>query len=232
VASHDLQEPLRKIRAFGDRLTARYGPALEGPGTDYINRMQSASARMQVLIEELLSFSRVSRPGIEFEKIDMDEMVREIVEDLDAQVRREDADIKISKIPSFHGEHSQIKRLLQNLISNAIKFHQPERKPVVEISGRIMRGSQVSEEFQFQAQRPEYLRIEVKDNGIGFEEKHKEKIFNIFQRLHGRAEYEGTGIGLAICRKIVINHGGLITAKSEVGVGSVFTVVLPIDQVY
>lgn len=229
VASHDLQEPLRKIRAFGDRLTARYGPALQGPGADYINRMQSAAARMQVLIEELLSFSRVSRPGIVFEKLDMNDMLREIVEDLDAQIRRENAEVKVGKIPALQGEHSQIKRMMQNLVSNAIKFHKPGKKPVVEISGRVLRSSQVSEEFHIQALRPEYVRIEVKDNGIGFDEKHKEKIFNIFQRLHGRAEYEGTGIGLAICRKIAINHGGLISAKSKVGVGSVFIVVLPVD---
>lgn len=229
VASHDLQEPLRKIRAFGDRLTARYGTVLEGPGADYITRMQSASSRMQVLIEELLSFSRVSKPGIVFEKLDMNDMLREILEDLDAQIRREDAEVKTGKIPPIRGEHSQIKRLLQNLISNAIKFHQPGRKPVVTVTARTMRSGQVSEEFHFQALRQEYLRIEVKDNGIGFEEKHKEKIFNIFQRLHGRAEYEGTGIGLAICRKIVINHGGFITARSQVGVGSEFIVILPVD---
>jgi light-regulated signal transduction histidine kinase (bacteriophytochrome) len=229
VASHDLQEPLRKIRAFGDRLTARYGEGLEGPGVDYINRMQSASARMQVLIEELLSFSRVSRPGIVFEKLDMDDVVREIIEDLDAQIRREGAQIRTSKIPSIRGEHSQIKRLIQNLISNAIKFRKPGVAPVVEITAKVIRGSQAAEEFHFQALHSEYVLLTVKDNGIGFEERHKEKIFNIFQRLHGRAEYEGTGIGLSICRKIVTNHGGVITARSKVGVGSEFIVILPID---
>lgn len=229
VASHDLQEPLRKIRAFGDRLTARYGEGLDAPGVDYINRMQSASARMQVLIEELLSFSRVSRPGLVVEKINMNELVKEVLDDLDAQIRRESAEVKVTKIPSIRGEHTQIKRLIQNLISNAIKFHKPGRAPRIEISARTLRGSQVSEEFQFQAMRPEYVRIDVKDNGIGFDEKHKEKIFNIFQRLHGRAEYEGTGIGLAICRKIVTNHGGMITANSKEGEGSEFIVILPID---
>jgi signal transduction histidine kinase len=229
VASHDLQEPLRKIRAFGDRLTARYGDGLDAPGLDYINRMQSASARMQVLIEELLSFSRVSKPDIVVEKLNMNELMKELIEDLDALIRRERAEIKVSRIPVIRGEHSQIKRLFQNLISNAIKFHKPDQHPIVEVSARTMRGNQVSEEFQFQATRPEYLRIELKDNGIGFEEKYKEKIFNIFQRLHGRAEYEGTGIGLAICRKVVTNHGGLITARSTVGVGSEFIVILPID---
>jgi signal transduction histidine kinase len=229
VASHDLQEPLRKIRAFGDRLTARYGEGLDAPGVDYINRMQSASARMQVLIEELLSFSRVSKPDIIVEKLNMNELMKEVIEDLDTLIRREHAEIKVAKIPAIRGEYSQIKRLFQNLITNAIKFHKPDENPRIEISVRTMRGSQVTEEFRFQAVRPEYVRIEVKDNGIGFEEKYKEKIFNIFQRLHGRAEYEGTGIGLAICRKVAVNHGGLITAKSTVGVGSEFIVILPID---
>jgi signal transduction histidine kinase len=229
VASHDLQEPLRKIRAFGDRLTARYGEGLEGPGVDYINRMQSASARMQSLIEELLSFSRVSRPGIVIEKLDMNELMKEVLDDLDAQIRREKADIRVSKIPPIRGEHTQLKRLFQNLISNGIKFHKPGKAPRVQITCKTIRGPQVSEEFQFQATKPEYVKIEVKDNGIGFDEKYKEKIFNIFQRLHGRAEFEGTGIGLAICRKIVTNHGGMITATSEEGAGSEFIVILPID---
>jgi signal transduction histidine kinase len=229
VASHDLQEPLRKIRAFGDRLTARYGQGLDAPGMDYIHRMQSASARMQVLIEELLSFSRVSRPGVQFDEINMNDLVREVLEDLDVQIRREGAEIKVSKIPSLFGEYSQIKRLIQNLITNGIKFHKPGKHPRIEIAASTMRGSQVHDEFQFQAMRPQYVRIEVRDNGIGFEEKHKEKIFNIFQRLHGRAEYEGTGIGLAICRKVVANHGGLITARSKPGAGSEFIVILPID---
>jgi signal transduction histidine kinase len=229
VASHDLQEPLRKIRAFGDRLTARYGEGLEGPGVDYIHRMQSASARMQILIEELLSFSRVSRPGIVIEKLNMNELMKEVLDDLDAQIRREKADIRISKMPPIRGEHSQIKRLFQNLISNGIKFHKPGKAPRIEVSAKVMRAMQVSEEFQFQTSRPEYVRIDVKDNGIGFNEKYKEKIFNIFQRLHGRAEFEGTGIGLAICRKIAANHGGMITAKSNEGEGSEFIVILPSD---
>jgi signal transduction histidine kinase len=229
VASHDLQEPLRKIRAFGDRLTAKYGTTLEGPGVDYINRMQSASARMQTLIDQLLSFSRVSKPGIEFQKLDMNQVLREVIEDLDAQIRREDAGIKVGNIPSLIGEPGQIKRLMQNLISNAVKFRKLGTKPIVEISASKMPGRQVSETFHLQALRHEYVRIEVKDNGIGFEEKYKEKIFNIFQRLHGRTEYEGTGIGLAICRKIVTNHGGMITARSQVGTGSEFIVILPVD---
>lgn len=229
VASHDLQEPLRKIRAFGDRLTSKYQSKLEEQGADYVLRMQSAAARMQSLIEELLSFSRVSRPGIVSENLSVDEIIAEIVEDLELQIRREKATIKASSIPPIKGERSQIKRLLQNLISNGIKFHKSGKSPTLEISGKVVKGSEVLTELNVQMSRLEYVWIEVKDDGIGFDEKYLEKIFNIFQRLHGRTEYEGTGIGLAICRKIVINHGGYITARSKENVGSVFIVILPVD---
>ena len=229
VASHDLQEPLRKIRAFGDRLTAKYQSKLEEQGSDYVARMQSAAARMQVLIEELLSFSRVSRPGIFSESLDVNELVTEIREDLEAQIKREKATLITGSLPSIRGERSQIKRLLQNLISNGIKFHKNGQGTRVEVTGSVMRGGDVQNEFNVSLPKLKYARIEVKDDGIGFDEKYLEKIFTIFQRLHGRAEYEGTGIGLAICRKIVANHGGFITARSAENEGSNFIVILPID---
>jgi signal transduction histidine kinase/CHASE3 domain sensor protein len=229
VASHDLQEPLRKIRAFGDRLTAKYQSRLEEQGSDYVARMQSAAARMQVLIEELLSFSRVSRPGILSENLDINELVGEIREDLEAQIKREGATITSELLPGIRGERTQIKRLLQNLISNAIKFHKPGANCKVDVTGTIVRAADVQNEFNIQLPKLKYARIEVRDNGIGFDEKYLEKIFTIFQRLHGRAEYEGTGIGLAICRRIVANHGGFITARSIENEGSVFIVILPID---
>lgn len=229
VASHDLQEPLRKIRAFGDRLTAKYQSKLEEQGSDYVARMQSAAARMQVLIEELLSFSRVSRPGIFSENLDVNEIVSEIRDDLETQIRNEKATLVTGKLPSIRGERSQIKRLLQNLISNGVKFHKNGTGAHVEVTGSVVRGGDVQNEFNVQLPRLKYARIEVKDDGIGFDEKYLEKIFTIFQRLHGRTEYEGTGIGLAICRKIVANHGGFITARSEENKGSIFIVILPID---
>jgi signal transduction histidine kinase/CHASE3 domain sensor protein len=229
VASHDLQEPLRKIRAFGDRLTAKYQSILEEQGSDYVSRMQSAAARMQILIEELLSFSRVSRPGFLTEDLDVNMIVSEIKDDLEAQIRREKATLTVGKLPNIRGERSQIKRLLQNLISNSVKFHKNGVGAQVDISGHVIRGADVQNEFNVQLPNLKYAKIEVKDDGIGFDEKYLEKIFTIFQRLHGRAEYEGTGIGLAICRKIVTNHGGFITARSEENKGSVFIVILPID---
>ncbi len=227
VASHDLQEPLRKIRAFGDRLINRYKSQLDGQGEDYIKRMQSASTRMQTLIEDLLAFSRVSRSNDVFQTLDVDQIISEIKDDLDIQIKIEGADFKLGKIPPITGEKTQIKRLFQNLINNAIKFHKPNEAPVVEVTGMKITPLQIRREFGVMLPENSYVKISIKDNGIGFDERFTEKIFNIFQRLHGRTEYEGTGIGLAICRKIVVNHRGFITAKSREGVGSEFIVILP-----
>ncbi len=228
VASHDLQEPLRKIRAFGDRLLNRYKTQLDAPGQDYIRRMQSASMRMQTLIEDLLAFSRVSKSIEVFEPLDMDQIMSEIKEDLDIQIKQEMAQLNIGKIPSLTGEKMQIKRLFQNLINNAIKFHKLNEVPIVEVSSKIVKYQEIKREFAVTMPDTTYVMIKVKDNGIGFNEKFTERIFNIFQRLHGRTEYEGTGIGLAICRKIVSNHKGYITARSKENIGSEFIVILPI----
>jgi signal transduction histidine kinase/CHASE3 domain sensor protein len=227
VASHDLQEPLRKIRAFGDRLATKYESKLEGQGLDYIQRMQSAAARMQVLIEDLLSFSRVSRGVAVPEVLDMAPLLREVIDDLDAQVRGEDAVVRVGMVPPILGDRGQIKRLLQNIISNGIKFHKPDEKPVVEIRGHKEKSTVLNTRFGLSLTDLEYVMVSVKDNGIGFDEKYTEKIFALFHRLHGRNEYEGTGIGLSICRKIVNNHKGFITAHSIENVGSEFIIILP-----
>lgn len=229
IASHDLQEPLRKIRAFGDRLGVKYQQQLEGAGADYIVRMQSAAARMQLLIEDLLSFSRVSRNVHAFERLNMQELLEEVIDDLDALVKRKEATVRIQSAPNVTGERMQIKRLFQNLISNAIKFSKPDERSLVEISGRLVKNMEVAEEFGISLPETDYVRFILKDNGIGFDEKYIDKIFNIFQRLHGRNEYEGTGIGLSICRKIVLNHKGFITARSKENVGSDFIVILPVE---
>jgi signal transduction histidine kinase/CHASE3 domain sensor protein len=227
VASHDLQEPLRKIRAFGDRLSSRYKKQLDDQGEDYIKRMQSASIRMQTLIEDLLAFSRLSQSKDVFQRIDMNAIMKDVEEDLDSQIKREQAVLKIGEIPFLTGEKIQIKRLFQNLINNAIKFHKPNEVPIVEVFGRSVKWLEVKNQLGVVLPDIPYIMITVKDNGIGFDERFNEKIFNIFQRLHGRTEYEGTGIGLAICRKIVTNHKGYITARSKEDVGSEFIVVLP-----
>lgn len=229
IASHDLQEPLRKIRAFGDRLGAKYQEQLEGVGADYIARMQSAAARMQLLIEDLLSFSRVSRNVNAFEQLNMKELLEEVIDDLEALVKRKEATVMIHSLPNVTGERMQIKRLFQNLISNAIKFSKPDENPMLEVIGKSIKSADIFEEFGISLPQVDYVRFSVKDNGIGFDEKYLEKIFNIFQRLHGRNEFEGTGIGLSICRKIVLNHAGLITARSKENIGSDFIVILPVE---
>lgn len=228
VASHDLQEPLRKIRAFGDRLALRYKDTLDESGADYIARMQSAAERMQLLIEDLLSFARVSRNVGEFQALDLKQLINEVLDDLDSQIKREHAVIEVATIPSFNGDAIQIKRLFQNLISNAIKFHKPNEKPNVSISGKIMRASALEKDYGVTLVGVNFVCMCVSDNGIGFDEKYAEKIFSIFQRLHGRMEYEGTGIGLAICKKIVSNHGGVILARSKENIGSEFVIVIPL----
>lgn len=227
VASHDLQEPLRKIRAFGDRLAARYEDKLDEVGVEYISRMQQASARMQKLIEDLLSFSRISSGHDQFARVDLTAVVNEVVDDIEGQILREKAKVGVREIAEITGDRGQIRRLFQNLISNAIKFHKPGALPVVEIFGSVVTGTEAEKEFGFPLSESSYVRIVVKDNGIGFDEKYAEKIFNIFQRLQGRAEYEGTGIGLAICRKIMSNHRGYIRAQSVINEGSEFILIFP-----
>lgn len=228
AASHDLQEPLRKIRAFGDRLLSKFSPMLGKQGADYINRMQSSSSRMQLLIEDLLSFSRVSRIEKIMQPIDVKAIINEVKEDLDIQLTSTKSTLTIHPIPQFQGDRLQIKRLFQNLISNAVKFHKEDEKPHVEISGEIIQANELKNTIsKGLPANTQFVRITVKDNGIGFDEKYTNKIFNIFQRLHGRVTYEGTGIGLAICKKIVSNHNGYIEAKSIEGVGSEFIVTLP-----
>ena len=227
VASHDLQEPLRKIRAFGD-LAAKHQKG-DVAKADYIQRMQSAASRMQILIEDLLLFSRVSRSANVFELLTMRTVLDEVLDDLNEQVRREHAKVIIEKLPDITGERSHIKRLFQNLVSNAIKFHKPGEVPEVTISGKTMRYSEILDQFGITVIPREYVVFVVSDNGIGFDEKYADRIFNIFQRLHGRNEYEGTGIGLSICRKIVMNHKGYILARGKEGLGSEFIVILPVE---
>ncbi|WP_299582768.1 ATP-binding protein [uncultured Microbulbifer sp.] len=219
VASHDLQEPLRKIRAFGDRLTARYSEKL-GDGKDYVERMQSAAKRMSKLIEDLLAFSRVSTRTTPFETVDLNLVVEEVLDDL--QIKREEtnAQIDIQPLPTIHADPTQMAQLFLNLIGNALKFIKPECPPIIRIQCEKTEISHVDTKV------PGY-RITVSDNGIGFDEQFVDKVFSAFQRLHGRNEYEGTGIGLAICRRILERHCGEIHAASAPGEGATFELLIP-----
>jgi two-component system, chemotaxis family, CheB/CheR fusion protein len=225
IASHDLQEPLRKIRAFGDLLKKKFTGDLSDQGKEYINRMQHASYRMQKLIDDLLSYSRVSRNPQLSETVDLTELAKEVVDDLEETIKNTHATVRINVLPTINGDRRQLKQLFQNLISNGIKFHKKNENPVVEIKPRWRDEKTDS----LHKKNGRSLELIFSDNGIGFDEKYHDKIFTIFQRLHGRIEYEGTGIGLAICKKIVENHNGTIYAKSEPGVGTEFIVVLPFN---
>ncbi|MEK6478846.1 ATP-binding protein [Catalinimonas sp. 4WD22] len=216
VASHDLQEPLRKIRAFGDRLQTKYQEQLDDTAQDYIKRMQNAASRMQKLIDDLLKYSRIGRFQDPFQEVNLDELISNIVENLEERIEENDAKIEVSELPTVFGDTSTLEQLFTNLLTNALKFKKEETSSEIKIW-----AEKVEEEGEV------VYRIFVKDNGIGFDEKYLDKIFNIFQRLHGRNEYAGTGIGLAICRKITEIHGGSITATSKPGKGATFIVTLP-----
>ncbi len=224
VASHDLQEPLRKIKTFGDRLKATSGDALNEQGRDYLERMQNAARRMQSLIEDLLSLSRVTTRAQPFITVNLNQVTQEVLSDLEISILQSGASIEVDDLPTINADPLQMRQLLQNLIGNALKFQRPEVPPVVKIYGQIL-----SESSENVSVDNELCQIIIEDNGIGFDEKYLDRIFNVFQRLHGRSEYDGTGIGLAICRKIVERHQGSITAKSKPKQGAKFIVTLPIN---
>ena len=225
VASHDLKEPLRKITTFGDLLTANYKDNLTGDGHLYLNKIIESSRRMQVLIDDLLSLSMISNEK-SFEDHDINVILNEVIQSLDHKIEESHAVVSTTKLPVVNVVPSQIRQLFQNLLSNSLKYVKPGKTPEVRITHRILRPIEVAT-YSALARAAQYLRIDFIDNGIGFDQVFAEKIFTIFQRLHGRAEYEGTGIGLAICKKIVENHGGVIYAEGRSGEGATFTVILP-----
>ncbi|MEI7729435.1 MAG: PAS domain-containing protein [Verrucomicrobiota bacterium] len=229
VASHDLQEPLRKVRAFGDRLKAKCADAFTPEGKDYLERMQNAAGRMQNLIDALLSYSRVSTRAQPFVLVDLNEVIKGVLEDLELAIERTKGRVEAGPLPTLEADPMQMRQLLQNLIGNALKFHQPQDVPVIQVRSQTFVADATMGE-RFLAGRS-YCRIEVADNGIGFDEKYLNRIFVVFQRLHGRGEYEGSGVGLAICRKIALRHQGDITAHSQPGAGATFIITLPLKQV-
>ena len=214
VASHDLQEPLRKVQTFGDQLERRHGDALDDEAKDYLRRMRNASARMSVLIDDLLRFSRVTTHAKPHVPVDLDRIAADVRQDLETRVAETGGRVELGPLPRVQADPTQMRQLLQNLIANALKFHRPDVPPVVEVRAE-------------KAPRPGMVAITVSDNGIGFEDTYQERIFRVFERLHPRDVYAGTGIGLALCRKIAERHGGSIVGAGRPGEGSTFTVVLP-----
>jgi len=222
VASHDLQEPLRKIQAFGDRLRDRFGATLGDQGRDYLERMQSAANRMSQLIKDLLSFSRVTTKAQPFARVDLATVACEVVGDLEILLEKTGGRVDVGPLPTIDADPVQMRQLLQNLIGNALKFHRPGEAPHVAVCAEQKSAARNGAGAEYE--------LRVRDDGIGFDEKYLDRIFNVFQRLHGRGHYEGTGIGLAICRKIAERHGGSITAHSQLDKGATFVVTLPITQ--
>ena len=225
VASHDLQEPLRKIRSFVGCLRDEASDALNAEGRTYLDRIQNAAKRMTTLVEDLLEFSRISARGTPFVQVDLNEVIAGVVSDLDARLAETGGHLDIQTLPTVRGDPTQMRQLLQNLIGNALKFHRADAAPVVRISAEIIDNPIANA----RGEAGRTCRISVADNGIGFDEKYLDRVFTIFQRLHGRGDYEGTGIGLAVCRRIVERHGGSIGARSKPGTGSTFIVTMPLE---
>lgn len=215
ISSHDLQEPLRKIQSFGDRLQIKSEAMLNEEGKDYLARMLNASARMQKLINDLLCFSRLTSRSQTYTEVDLNQVATEVMSDMEVTITKNNGKINVEKFPKLMGEPTQMRQLFQNLIGNGIKFKKDSENPVINISSK-----------NITVENKNFIQVQFEDNGIGFDEKYNDKIFGIFQRLGG-SKQEGSGIGLAICKKIVLRHGGAISARSSPGKGSVFTVTLP-----
>ena len=221
MASHDLQEPLRKMMMFSDRLSYKYKELLDDEGKMFISRLQHAGERMQALIKDILLFSKTSLEKPVFVQSDLNIILSEVLTDMESNIEEKKVVIDVAQLPNLSVNPVLMRPLFHNLLSNAIKYSKKDVKPVVKVYS----------EFSSNGQNGKYCRIYIEDNGIGFEQKYSEQIFGMFKRLHLHTEFEGTGIGLALCKKIVEEHNGFITARSKVGEGSVFIISLPVVQV-
>lgn len=228
VASHDLQEPLRKIQQFGDIVQSRFSKQLGDEGAQYVERMQLAATRMSTLIRDLLTYSRLSTRRDTAETVDLGDAVQEAITNLELVISETGASIQVSSLPTLEVEYTQFVQLFQNLISNAIKFRRSLVPCQISINSRVIMAPELPPAVKPARSTDHYYMLSVADNGIGFDEQYLSRIFQVFQRLHGRSEYVGTGVGLAICEKVATNHGGAITATSRPGEGSTFYVYLPV----
>ena len=212
VASHDLQEPLRKILVFSDKLQTKYKDSLDAEVAQSLEKIAKASARMQSLINDLLKFSRQTTVNEDFVSISLNPLLQDVIADLEVEIEKSSALISLDTLPEIWGVPSQIRQLFQNLLSNALKFRKKDEPPVIRIYSEPWNNSS---------------RIIVQDNGIGFDPRYTEEIFMVFKRLHSYHEFEGTGVGLSICKKIIDKHNGSIRAESKIGEGSKFIIEFP-----
>jgi light-regulated signal transduction histidine kinase (bacteriophytochrome) len=215
AASHDLREPLNKISAFSSRVIERYGEKLDERGQQYLEVMRSAAARMTRLVDDLLEYSRTGRENMPPMAVDLKQVIAEVVSDLDSPVQEAHAEIQIGDLPTIYAHSTRMRQVFQNLLSNAIKFRRADVPLKVDIRGSVEHG---------------LATITVTDNGIGFDNGKAEHIFILFTRLHSRLEYPGTGIGLALCRKILSQYGGTIRARGEPNAGATFTIRIPVGE--
>jgi PAS domain S-box-containing protein len=228
VASHDLQEPLRKLTTFSERLQSKFSECLGKEGMLYLSRIVAATESMRVLIENLLEFSRTARSARHFAKMNLGALLEEVKQDLELKIEETGTIVSAGPLPVVDVIPSQVKQLFDNLLSNSIKFRKPDQPCTISItSDKLTNADKILYNLRADIN---YFQLVLTDNGIGFEKEYADRIFQIFQRLHGKSEYPGSGIGLAICKKIVENHQGLIFANGELGVGAVFTVILPENQ--
>jgi light-regulated signal transduction histidine kinase (bacteriophytochrome) len=229
MASHDLQEPLRKIRTFSDRLFLKYKDVLDQEGRTNIIRIQKASERMQLLINDILTFSKLSVEDGMFIETDLNKILKEVLIDMEEEVNEKKAKISVDELPSMYVNPGLIRPLFHNLISNALKYSKKQVEPIINIHSEISPAlnGYVNGNKEIHSK---YCRIFIEDNGIGFDQKYSEQIFGMFKRLHLNTEFEGTGIGLALCKKIVEKHNGFISARSKVNEGSTFIISLPFEH--
>jgi len=226
VASHDLQEPLRKIMVFSDKILMK--ETMDEETEKYFKKIINSSKRMQTLINDLLSFSRQSVSSSDFERTDLNTLAREAIAELEIEIEKSNARIDVSELPVVWAIPSLMKQLFHNLVSNAIKFRKKGVEPIIQIEARILHGSDHSVAASLTGGKCH--KVSISDNGIGFDPKYAEEIFMVFKRLNSYHEYEGTGVGLSICKKIIEKHNGSILAQSEQGKGSTFSFVLPEKQ--
>ncbi|RYY28870.1 MAG: hypothetical protein EOO04_08065, partial [Chitinophagaceae bacterium] len=228
VASHDLQEPLRKIRIFGDLLATNN--QLSGKDRFLANKINKASERMSFLIRDLLTYSKLLKTEVEYESVDLNEILKAVFSDFEVSIQEKKAQISFGELPVITAVRLQMNQLFYNLLGNALKFTAPGESPKIEIESVAMDPDTAAREFPGYNPALSYIKLVFRDHGIGFESKQAENIFKVFQRLHTRDMYQGSGIGLALCRRIVQNHQGRLFAVSQPGHGASFHIILPVTH--
>lgn len=227
AASHDLKEPIRKIHFFTERLKTALGGKLSEAETNLLQRIEVASARMNLLVDDLLDYAQLSSDSLLREEVDLNQKIKTILSDLDLMISEKEAEVEVGPLPIVNGYRRQLQQLFENLVSNALKYNRPGTRPFVQIRSLTVTGAESGMDVLPDDREKNFHLITVKDNGVGFEQQYADRIFQVFTRLHGNSEYQGTGVGLAIAKKVVDNHGGYISAESNLGEGATFRVLLP-----